>query len=144
MNRNLLASCAFFAALTLSLQTEVFAQYSGASARSVRNATRNYLWNRPTVSPYVNLASRDSQFGLSNYFTLVRPQVEAREEAMARQRQTAEMQSQLDQVQNQVRQSQQDAAGMLITGQNGWSARGYPRFGTFLNFYPGFQRIPRR
>jgi hypothetical protein len=144
MRRILLSACVLVAGLIALPQGEVFAQYSGASARSMRNATRNFLWNRPTVSPYVNLASRDSQWGLSNYFTLVRPQVEAREQAMARERQTAAMQQQLDQVQNQVRESQQEANSMMITGQAGWSSRGYPRFGTHLSFFPGFQQIPRR
>jgi hypothetical protein len=113
-----------------------------APGTSVRARTRSFLYNRPTVSPYLNLTTQNPSSGLSNYFTMVRPQVEAREEAMARQRQATQMQAQLDQVQNQVRENQQQA-GTVLTGQMGWSSRGYPRFGSHLNFYPGFMRIPR-
>jgi hypothetical protein len=102
------------------------------------------MYNRPTVSPYLNLTTRSANTGLPNYFTMVRPQMEARDEDVARQRQSAQMQAQLDAVENQVRQSQQDAAAMMLTGRVGWSARGYPRFGTYMSYYPGFQRIARR
>ena len=112
--------------------------------RNMFNATRGFMYNRPTVSPYVNLATpQGASFGLPNYFTLVRPQIEAREQAVMSQRQTAQMQQQLNVVQDQVRQSQQEAANMMLTGRVGWSSRGYPRFGTYMSYYPGFQRIPR-
>ncbi len=53
------------------------------------------------------------------------------------------LQQQLNIVQDQVRQNQQEAAGMMYTGRTGWSSRGYPRFGTYMSYYPGFQRIAR-
>ncbi len=135
-----------FVALLLALTaTEpANAQYSGSSARSIYSATRNMLYNRPTVSPYVNLATRNSSGGLPNYYTMVRPQVEQRERDVANQRQSAQLQHQISQVQEQVRQSQAQAEGMLITGRVGWSSRGLPRFGSYLNFYPGFQAVARR
>ena len=123
---------------------QVYAQFGGATSRSIGFATRNYLYNRPTVSPYLNLTSQNSSnYGVPNYFTQVRPQIEAREQAAMSQRQTAQMQQQLNVVQDQVRQTQQQSANMMLTGRVGWSSRGYPRFGTYMSYYPGFQRIGR-
>jgi hypothetical protein len=36
---------------------------------SVRARTRDFLYNRPTVSPYLNLTTVNPSTGLSNYFT---------------------------------------------------------------------------
>jgi hypothetical protein len=142
LNQTLLSSAVLAAGLVLLAgHHPAHAQFSSQSARSIRNATRNYLYNRPTVSPYLNLTTRDANVGMPNYFTMVRPQIEQRENEVMRQRQSAQMQAQIDQVQAQVRESQQQAAGMMLTGRVGWSARGYPRFGTHLNYYPGFQRL---
>ena len=141
-NRILFASAILATAVLLSTDRPAEAQFSGSSSRSIANATRNYLYNRPTVSPYLNLTTQDANVGgMPNYFTQVRPQLEMRENEMMRQRQTAQMQSQLDSVQAQVRASQQQAAGAMLTGRIGWSSRGFPRFGSYLNFYPGFQRM---
>jgi hypothetical protein len=144
MNRTLLTIQVLAFAVWLGPVNGAWGQYTGSSTRSIYSATRNYLYNRPTVSPYLNLTTRDSSMGMSNYFTLVRPQLEAREQEVARQRQTAQMQAQLDQVENQVRQTQQDVASQMLTGRVGWSSRGYPRFGVYMNYYPGFQRMARR
>jgi hypothetical protein len=141
LNRTLMSSTALAAAIVLSASHQpACAQFDSISSRSVANATRNFLYNRPTVSPYLNLTTRDSTIGLSNYFTLVRPMIEQRENETMRQRQTAQMQAQLDNVQSQIRQGEQQAAGMILTGQMGWSSRGFPRFGSHLNYYPGFSR----
>jgi hypothetical protein len=91
----------------------------------------------------LNLTTENSVTGVSNYFTLVRPQVDAREEFAARQRQANLMQAQLDQVQHQVRENQQ-STNAALTGQTGWSSRGFPRFGSHMNFFPGFQRMPKQ
>jgi len=48
-------------------------------------AATSPIYNRPTVSPYLNLAVRN-QFGISNYQTLVRPMLEQQAQA-ASQRQ---------------------------------------------------------
>ena len=117
------------------------AQYSGTGFYS---SARSFLYNRPSVSPYVNLATRDSSFGLPNYFTLVRPQVEQREAEMARQHRAMQMQKQITQIQDQVRQSQANDLNAMTTGKVGWSGRGMPRFGSTLNYYPGFYAAPRR
>jgi hypothetical protein len=130
--------------LTWIATDSVSAQYSGSQARFLRQATRNYLWNRPTVSPYLNLVGRDGYSGMPNYQRLVLPEIQRRERDASRDRQTARMQTQINQVQTQAARAQSDVANMMLTGRVGWSVRGYPRFGTYLNFYPGFQRLPRR
>ncbi len=139
MNRRL-----FFAAVVgfglFGLAEMGHAQMGGAS---VRNRTRNFLFNRPTVSPYLNLATRGTG-GMSNYHTLVRPQVERQQQDAERSRQTVRMQQQLNRVQNEFRQSQQQTTGMMLTGRYGWSSRGMPRHGSTLNYFPGFGAIPRR
>ncbi len=135
----------FFAVVGVGLLgpvESVFGQ-SSLTSTSVRNRTRNFLFNRPTVSPYVNLASRNTS-AMPNYHTLVRPQIEAQQKSVKRQRKTAEIQQQLNIVQNEFRQSQQQANRMMSTGRYGWSSRGMPRFGSTLNYFPGFQRIALR
>jgi hypothetical protein len=122
----------------------VSAQYTGRGARSIRGMTRNYLWNRPTVSPYLNLVGRDGYSGMPNYQRLVLPELQRREQDASRDRQTARMQTQINQAQTQAAQAQSQVANMMLTGRVGWSVRGFPRFGTYLNFYPGFQQIGRR
>lgn len=119
------------------------AQAQFRESTSVRNRTRNFLYNRPTISPYVNLGSRGTT-GLSTYHTLVRPQLERQQQDVAQQQQTQRMQQQLNRVQNDFRESQQQASGMMLTGRYGWSSRGMPRRGSTLNYFPGFQAIPRR
>lgn len=134
------------AAWTMADANSAHAQYSGSAVRSMRFATNNYLYNRPTVSPYLNLTYRNSSYGLSNYFTQVRPRVEAQQRQQSQQRTETQMraQAQMNQVQEQMRQGAQQAASMVTTGRVGWSSRGYPRYGAYLSFYPGMNRIPRR
>ena len=134
--------CLIGAAFLLVVQ-DANAQFGVGGVRSVRNSTRNFLYNRPTVSPYLQLTSRDANQGLPNYFTQVRPQIERQQQEIAQRRQSAQMQAQLNQVQSQVVQNQQQAAGMMFTGRNGWSSRGFSRFGLYLNYYPGMNRIGR-
>jgi hypothetical protein len=143
MNRSIPLLCIAASFLALGGKNEASAQAFVPRGGSSYNMTRNFLYNRPTVSPYLNLTTRDAVAGLPNYFTMVRPQVEMREQESMRQRQSAQMQQQLNQVQDQVRNSQQQAAGMMLTGQMGWSARGMPRFGSHMSYYPGFRAIGR-
>jgi hypothetical protein len=126
----------------LALASTSQAQYHGGMT-SIYRATQNYLYNRPTVSPYVNLATRDPSYGLSNYFTMVRPRLEHDEEQLVQRQQNARVQQQLSQIQTQVQQQQQQM-GLPTTGQMGWSQRGYPRTQTYLHYYPGMQQIGRR
>ncbi len=144
MNHRIFLGLLLAGAISSVTAEPAMAQFSGSNARSLRNATRNYLYNRPTVSPYINLTSRDSSIGLPNYYTLVRPQIERQQEEVVRQRQQVQMQEQLNTVQDQFRQSQQQQQQFLMTGQFGWSSRGLPRFGTTLNYFPGFRQIAVR
>lgn len=143
MNRTLLL-LALSVMGCLLMTPDAHAQISARNFRNARAATRSFLYNRPTVSPYVNLANRNTGFGMPNYFTYVRPQLERQQRQMSQRRQTAQMQQQLNQVQSQVARSSQQATGMMLTGRQGWSARGGTRFGSYLNFYPGMYRIARR
>lgn len=135
----------FIAAVGLGLLTfaETAEAQTSLGSVSVRNRTRDFLFNRPTVSPYLNLATRGTS-GMSNYHTLVRPQIERQQQDVVQRQQTTRMQQQLNAVQNEFRQSQQQASGMMLTGRYGWSSRGMPRHGSTLNYFPGFQAIPRR
>ena len=116
------------------------AQFTSGS--NVRTATRNFLYNRPTVSPYLNLTSRNSN-GLSNYHTLVRPQLDQEQVNMQRQAQATRQQQELNQMQTEFRQSQTQNAGMMVTGRMGWSSRGYTRHRIYLKYLHGLHRIPR-
>ena len=127
-------------ALVAGFQQSAEAQYKGGS--NAYTATRNFLYNRPTVSPYLNLTSRSSN-GISNYHTMVRPQLDQEQTNLRRQQQANRQQQEMGQIQSQFRQSQSQAAQMMITGRVGWSSRGMPRHGSYLNFYPGMHRIGR-
>lgn len=121
------ACCCFFSA------TEVSAQ-----AASISRNTENFLYNRPTVSPYLNLTRRDSQIGLPSYYTQVRPQIERRERDQQQLVQSRRTQQELASIRNSFRQQQQQQNGQVSTGRFGWSSRGMPRHGSTLNYYPGF------
>ena len=56
----------------------------------------------------------------------------------------AQIQRQLNQVTQQQAQMQQQQQGAVLTGQIGWSQRGNPRFGIYLNHYPGMSVLGRR
>lgn len=144
MNRTF--SLAFVAACIslASFAEDASAQYSGRNARSISSATRNMLFNRPSVSPYVNLATRSASGGLPNYHTYVRPQLEQQQQQVAQQQRSAQVQRQISDIQNSYRQQQAQVQGQLTTGKVGWSSRGFPRFGTTLNYYPGFSAARRR
>lgn len=122
----------------------VHAQFSTRGG-SVFGATRNYLYNRPTVSPYLNLTNPQTATGVSNYFTMVRPRLDQQEQEMAQRQQQQQMQQQVSQLQQTVQQQQQQQQmGLPTTGQIGWSQRGYPRSGIYLQYYPGMNMIRRR
>jgi hypothetical protein len=140
----LLLIAGLFAVISASSDAQAQYSYTSRTGASLYSATRNYLYNRPTVSPYLNLTTLNTGTGVSNYFTLVRPQVEEQQQMQMRQQQQANIQRQIADVQDQVRQTQQQNQGMAITGQQGWSARGYPRFGLYLSFYPGMNQIAAR
>ncbi len=80
--------CAALACAGLALSAdESFAQRNNAYRR-----TQNSLYNRPTVSPYLNLLQPQGG-GLPNYQTLVRPALEQRRQNQDTQRQISQLQS---------------------------------------------------
>jgi hypothetical protein len=111
----------------------------GQSARPT-NYFNQFLRDRPTVSPYLNLISsqQDQQRGAAPrpvYQTLVRPQLEQRRANQQSQRNIVQMQQQLSDLRQSFQQSQANTFG----------ATGHPtRFMIYAQYYPGFQRIGRR
>jgi hypothetical protein len=82
---------------------------------------------RPSVSPYLNLL-RNTGGGTSNYFTLVRPQLQARE-ALQRQ------QAQINQVQRQAQRGQ--PGGVPVRGSQEIRGTGHETaFMNYLHYYP--------
>ena len=139
-------SRAILAALTLVtfllLQDVANAQFT--NFRYANLATRDYILNRPTVSPYVSLGTRNNlQQGLPTYYTNVRPQVERRAQEQAQRQMVRQNQRQINSIRNEYRQAQQNEARAFTTGRVGWSMRGFPRHGSTLNFYPGFAVLRR-
>ena len=119
------------AATFLAQRNEGVAQTYNPRGAGVAYQTRSFLYNRPTVSPYLNLTRASSAYS-ANYQTLVRPQVEARERAMAENRHMAQLQQQVAEVRRNYQRQQSG---------NGQRATGHPtRFMTYLNYYPGLNR----
>ena len=101
---------------------------------SVSRATRDYLLNRPTVSPYLNLTRRTSQFAPPTYQKLVRPALERR----AREAQNAVS---MRRMQNDVisLQGQMELGNSRRSGQQ--FASGHPTaFFAYMHYYPGLSR----
>jgi hypothetical protein len=93
------------------------------------------LYNRPTVSPYLNLLNTD-RFGVSNYQTLVRPLIEQREAAVQNQ-------ANIQQLQQQFQTSQMAAARR--GGGGGPRSTGHPsRYLTYLHYYPSLNFLNQR
>jgi hypothetical protein len=93
------------------------------------NPGYNYLQSRPTVSPYLNLLNNNS-FGIPNYQTMVRPEVEARD---AINRQGASLQ----QLQQQFREASQGGRQY----QPGVSRTGHgARYMNYSHYYSGIRR----
>jgi len=92
------------------------------------------IYNRPTVSPYLNLLQGPNQFGVisPNYQTLVRPQLEARE--IAQQQGQA-----ISNLQQQVRRAQ-GTGGSAASGRTGHETRRL----YYSHYYPGFAGLPRQ
>jgi hypothetical protein len=83
--------------------------------------------SRPVVSPYLQLLNQQTP-GISNYFTLVKPQIEARRE-LTRQ------QLELDRLQHQVNRAR--PAGLPVQGSKEIRGTGHETvFMNTLHFYP--------
>jgi hypothetical protein len=82
---------------------------------------------RPSVSPYLNLL-RSTGGGVSNYHSLVRPQIQARE-TMLRQ------QAQINQVQRQAQRGQ--PGGVPVRGSQEIRGTGHETaYMNYLHYYP--------
>lgn len=80
--------CVALALLGLGMSAdESWAQRNNPALRTQRS-----LYNRPTVSPYLNLLQPQGG-GLPNYQTLVRPAIEQRRQNRETQRQISQLQS---------------------------------------------------
>jgi hypothetical protein len=95
-------------------------------------ATRDYIVNRPTVSPYLNLLRAESGVSAPNYQTLVRPALEMRQRSAQQQSSIRQLQSRVTNMQGQVAAQSRGGSGF---------ATGHPsRFMTYLHYYPGLNR----
>ena len=97
----------------------------------------NYILNRPTVSPYLNLLRRDGFSGVTNYQTLVRPQLEQREFARLQQAELNRVQQRLNVQQRSLENVQQQRA------QRVFSTGHTTRFMNLQQYYPGFGQLQR-
>jgi hypothetical protein len=87
--------------------------------------------SRPTVSPYLQLLNRETP-GISNYFTFVRPQIEAR-------REFTRQQLEIDRLQHQVNRAR--PAGLPVQGSKEIRGTGHETvFMNTLHFFPVRQR----
>ena len=100
---------------------------------SETRATRDYILNRPTVSPYLNLTRRETEFSSPNYQTLVRPALEQRERESQQSSAMRQLQSQVVNMQGQMALSQQRQRGQFSSGHP-------TRFFTYLHYYPQLNR----
>ncbi len=108
------------------------AQVFTPRSANLGRATANFIVNRPTVSPYLNLLRQESQVSAPNYQTLVRPQLESRQQASRQQATINRIQARVTNMQGQM--------AARSRGREGF-ATGHPvRFMTYLHFYPGLNR----
>ena len=113
-------------------QTAQAQLYKPRRGSSIRTNTLNFLIDRPTVSPWLNLARNENiTSGLPNYFSLVRPQLDQR-------RSSAHQRSRITQIQQQLNQVQ--SARRIRSNQGGISTGHPTRFGVYLHYYPGLNR----
>ena len=111
---------------------------SSAQAQVSNSAfVNNYILRRPTVSPYLNLLRRDGFSGVTNYQTLVRPQLEQREFARIQQAELSRVQQQLSVQQRSIESVQQQRA------QRVFSTGHQTRFMNLQQYYPGFGQLRR-
>jgi len=129
--RPLLFIAVFAAGLACSTQ-DVSAQGLAGLGRygGGRSYFQQYLNTRPTVSPYLNLLRSRGDTGLPNYQSIVRPQLQARQNQARQQQQMARMQQDL----RQLRDSRVNREGQQ-------TLTGHPtRFMEHLHYYPGLSR----
>ena len=125
----------FLAGFTMASIMPHDAQAQLGSPSGFRSIQQRVL-NRPTVSPYLSLLSRDNQqAGLPTYFTRVRPQLEAQRRAQEQDRQNDQLQRlqrQVSQTRRQITQAQRNQ-GVFPTGHP-------TRFSNHSHYYPTLSR----
>lgn len=115
-------------------------QFYKPSQYSYRNSVRGIIQSSPTVSPYLTLALSGAQVQtgvgapISTYQTLVRPQLDQREQALIQERQYRNLQQQVQNLRSDFE----------LNLQRNSVATGHPtRFMTHSHFYPRLDQ-PRR
>lgn len=121
--------------------------FEGQRARSTTSATLNWLYNRPTVSPYVNLTRTDNlSRGAMNYQTRVRPRLEAERQNQMRQAASrrAEMQQAVSSLQS--RTVSQPASGTRGRDPRfGMTPTGHPTESmSYFHYYPALNQFGGR
>lgn len=115
-----------------------FATTSADAQVSTNRFVRSYILDRPTVSPYLNLLRNDGINGIANYQTLVRPQLQFREQAIVQERQIERVQQRINVQQSTIEDIQQQRAQRVFS-------TGHPtRFMNYQSYYPGFSALQRR
>lgn len=130
----LIISSAVFASIATAMTGLAGAQqlFNPAGRVNAAMATRDYIVNRPTVSPYLNLLRTNSNVSAPNYQTLVRPALESRQRATRQQSSIQQLQSRVTNMQGQMASRNQ--------GQSGFTTGHPTRFMTYLHYYPGLNR----
>lgn len=104
------------------------AQFIPTGQFNIGRSFNDYLYNRPTVSPYLNLLRTDTGAIFPNYHTLVRPRLEERRALAEQSARIQNMSRRLNQVQREVERGR---------GPNGELITGHPtRFGNYSHFFP--------
>ena len=133
MQHAMLRIALFFAASILT-----FASAHSAHAQvNNQSYVNNYILRRPTVSPYLNLLRRDGFSGITNYQTLVRPQIEQREFALIQQAELSRIQQQVSVQEHSLDIVQQQRA------QRVFSTGHTTQFMNLQRYYPGFSQLQR-
>ena len=106
----------------------VSAQFAPAQI-SMGNFTtaRDRVFNNPSVSPYLQLLSQDDSYGVPNYFTRVKPRLEADQRSQRQQMQLNRVQAQASRTRRELNRSQ-SSAGIYPTGHP-------TRFGNYSHYY---------
>ena len=106
-----------------------YAQFIPTGNVNVSNSINNFLYNRPTLSPYLNLTRTDTGQIQPNYHALVRPELQRRQQQAAQTAQIRQLNRSAEQFQGSQMRSQRDRDRQLATGHP-------TRFFTYLHFYP--------
>jgi TolA-binding protein len=93
-------------------------------------ATRDYVLNRPTVSPYLNLLRAGTGYD-ANYQTLVRPALQNRQQARQQQSSINQLQSRVTNMQGQMVSERRQQGSRFSTGHP-------TRFMVYLHYFPPF------